>query len=270
MVGPLIMSLFLQICLLFLAIRAAFTLKAQIEDFGNLRGLLLLNIGLLPLATGTWTFAFFLVNKDQHELTLAFSISTLITSTYIFLGYVAFNSRVRAGIRNRYLVCMGKKLPYGESLHTSSHGTISRSALAYRNSVKSSHRNIGISTASTTSRPTSKTNSTPYRSEYYSSSDVSKIYGSHKSGAKPGKDYQVRDGTDSESDMDQRSLDLASSHTSDEDEPLEPITSSETQGATFSTDYNTSVPPLHINTSSGSAGLQVNDQPITSSETQGA
>merc|ERR1711997_558256 len=180
-------------------------------------------------------------------------------------GYVAFNSRVRAGMRNRYLVCLGKKVPYGESLHTS-HGTISRSALAYRNSVKSSHRNIGISTASTTSRSTSKTNSTPYRSDYYSSSDVSKIYGSHKSGPKAGPEYQRE--TDSDSDIDQRSLDLASSHTSDEDDPLEPITSSETNGGTsYSVDYNTAVPPLHINTSSGSAGLQVNDQPMSAQNT---
>ena len=162
----------------------------------------------------------------------------------------------------------GQKLPFGESLNTS-HGTISRSALAYRNSVKSSAaRNIGISTASTTSRSTSKTNSTPYRSDYYSSSDVSKIYGSHKSGVK-GPDYQ-RDHTDSDSDIDQRSLSLASSHTSDEDDPLEPVTSSETNpGTSYSvTDYNTSVPPLHINTSaSGSAGLQVNDQPISAQNT---
>ena len=267
MVGPLIVSLLLQIIILFMAIRAAFTLKAQIEDFGNLRGLLLLNIGLLPLATGTWTCAFFLVNEDRNELTLAFSVSTLITSVYIFLGYVAFNGRVRAGIRNRYLVLAGQKLPYGETLNTS-HGTISRSALAYRNSVKSSAaRNIGISTASTTSRSTSKTNSTPYRSDYYSSSDVSKIYGTHKSGPK-GPEYQ-RDHTDSDSDIDQRSLSLASSHTSDEDDPLEPVTSSETAaGTSYSVDYNTSVPPLHINTSaSGSAGLQVNDQPISAQNT---
>ena len=267
MVGPLCLSLFLQICILFLAIRAAFTLKAQIEDFGNLRGLLLLNIGLLPLATGTWTCAFFLVNEDRHELTLAFSVATLITSTYIFLGYVAFNGRVRAGIRNRYLVCLGKKLAYGETLNNS-HGTISRSALAYRNSVKSSHRNIGISTASTTSRSTSKTNSTPYRSDYYSSSDVSKIYGSHKAGKAggAGKDYQRE--TDSESDIDQRSLSLASSHTSDEDDPLEPVTSSETAaGTSYSVEqpqYNTGLPPLHV---SGSAGLQVNDQPISAQNT---
>merc|ERR1719266_1670193 len=178
MVGPLIVSLLLQISILFMAIRAAFTLKAQIEDFGNLRGLLLLNIGLLPLVTGTWTTAFFLVNEDSSELVVAASVASLLTSFYIFLGYVAFNGRVRAGLRNRYLVLAGRKLPYGETLNTSaahSGGTISRSALAYRNSVKSSAaRNIGISTASTTSRSTSKTNSTPYRSDYYSSSDVSK------------------------------------------------------------------------------------------------
>jgi len=204
-----------------------------------------------------------LPSYDKAQLTLAFSISTLITSTYIFLGYVAFNSRVRAGIRNRYLVCLGKKLPYGESLHTS-HGTISRSALAYRNSVKSSHRNIGISTASTTSRSTSKTNSTPYRSDYYSSSDVSKIYGSHKS-AKAGAGQEFHRETDSESDIDQRSLSLASSHTSDEDDPLEAVTSSETAGGTsYSVEYNTGVPPLHV---SGSAGLQVNDQPRSAQNT---
>ena len=81
MVGPLIVSLLLQIIILFMAIRAAFTLKAQIEDFGNLRGLLLLNIGLLPLVTGTWTCAFFLVNEDRNELTLAFSISKLIRNS---------------------------------------------------------------------------------------------------------------------------------------------------------------------------------------------
>ena len=261
MVGPLCISLFMQICILFLAIRAAFTLKSQIEDFGNLRGLLLLNIGLLPLVTGTWTSSFFLVNEDWSELGLAFAVSTLLTSTYILLGYIVFNAKVRAGIRNRYLVCLGQKVAYGESLRTS-HGTVSRSALAYRNSVKSSHRNIGISTASTTSRSTNKTNSTPYRSDYYSSSDVSKIYGSQNAGQKLPNEYRRE--SDSESDIDQRSLDLASSHTSDEDDPLEPVTSSETTRGTL---YSTAVPPLHINTSSGSAGLQVNDQPISAQNT---
>jgi cadherin EGF LAG seven-pass G-type receptor 1 len=295
MVGPMCLSLFLQICVLFLAIRAAFTLKSQIEDFGNLRGLLLLNIGLLPLATGTWTTAFFLVNEDWSELSIAFAVATLLTSSYILLGYVVFNARVRAGLRNRYLACLGRKLPYSETLRGAStasvsHGTISRSALAYRNSVNkaaaSGHhhqlhqRNIGISTASTTSRSTSKTNSTPYRSDYYSSSDVSKIYGSSSKsggGPRPGTDYRDKGGSDSESDIDQRSLDLASSHTSDEDDPLEPITSpSDTTttnrgggGNSFSTttDYMSSVPPLHINTSSGSAGLQVNDKPISAQNT---
>ena len=274
MVGPLIVSLLLQISILFMAIRAAFTLKAQIEDFGNLRGLLLLNIGLLPLVTGTWTTAFFLVNEDSSELVVAASVASLLTSVYIFLGYVAFNGRVRAGLRNRYLVLAGRKLPYGETLNTSAAhggGTISRSALAYRNSVKSSAaRNIGISTASTTSRSTSKTNSTPYRSDYYSSSDVSKIYGTHKAGGggHKGPDYQ-REHTDSESDIDQRSLSLASSHTSDEDEPLEARTLEAGQvPPSYQADYNTSVPPLHVNTSaSGSAGLQVNDQPISAQNT---
>ena len=262
----------------FMAITAAFKLKSQIEDFGNLRGLLLLNIGLLPLVTGTWTCAFFLVNEDSHELTLAFSVATLLTSLYIFLGYVMFNSRVRVGLRNRYLVMTGGKLPYGESLNTSgaghSNGTVSRSALAYRNSVKTGvgARNIGISTASTTSRSTSKTNSTPYnRSDYYSSSDVSKIYGSK--GER--RHRQHAEHSDSDSDIDQRSLSLASSHTSDDDDPLEPSSGHETghtghntTGTYSVTDYNTSVPALHINTTlSGSAGLQVNDQPISAQNT---
>merc|ERR1711997_36896 len=54
----------------------------------------------------------------------------------------------------------------------------------------------------------------------------------------------------------------------DEDEPLEPITSSDTNhGNNYSVDYSTSVPPLHINTSSGSAGLQVSDQPMSAQNT---
>ena len=281
MVGPICLSLLVQVCIIFFAICAAFTLKAQIEDFGNLRGLLLLNIGLLPLATGTWTAAFFLSNEDLSWLSIVYSVATLATSVYLLLGYVAFNGRVRNGLRNRYLVCLGRKVPYGESLHAGGSstgggggaGTISRSALAYRTSVKSaSNRNIGISTASTTSRSTSKTNSAPYRSDYYSSSDVSKIYAgggsSHKStgggGMKhPGDDFRRGGGeSDSESDLDQRSLDLASSHSSDEDEPLGPINPAAVGaerglGGYSGADYNTAVPPLHINTSSGSAGLQV-------------
>ncbi len=275
LVGPLCVALFLQICILFLAIQAAFTLKSQIEDFGNLRGMLLLNIGLLPLVTGTWAASFFLVNEDWPHLSIAYSVATIVTSAYILLGYVVFNARIRTGLRNRYLVCIGRKVPFGKSMNISQ-GTISRSALAYRNSVKNTNRNIGISTASTTSRSTNKTNSAPYRSDYYSSSDVSKIYGnSTKSmNAKHGQDYRGG-GSDTESDGDRRSLDLASSHTSDEDEPLEPVASSgdttTTRGG-YSTDYNTTVPPLHINNSSahnssGSAGLVVNDQPISAQNT---
>ena len=57
--------------IMLLPLRAAFTLKSQIEDFGNLRGLLLLNIGLLPLVTGTWTSAFFL---GRRSLSLSLSL----------------------------------------------------------------------------------------------------------------------------------------------------------------------------------------------------
>ena len=103
---------------------------------------------------------------------------------------------------------------------------------------------------------------------------MSKIYGGSGShAAKSGQEYQQ---TDSESELDQRSLELASSHTSDEEDPIAPVvvSSSSTQdssGRSYSLaaaqqDYNTAVPPLHVNTAGG-AGLQVSDQPRSAQNT---
>ena len=43
------------------------------------------------------------VNEDWSELSIAYSVATLLTSSYILVGYVLCNAKVRAGIRNRWL-----------------------------------------------------------------------------------------------------------------------------------------------------------------------
>ncbi|GBO13360.1 hypothetical protein AVEN_163391-1 [Araneus ventricosus] len=139
----------------------------------------------------------------------------------------------------------GKKVPYDESLSGTRTTVVSRSALAYQNSsFDVLQRNMGISTSSTTSRSTTKTSSSPYRSDSHlkntststshAGSDTRRrssrkgyLYGRHRHKHRVVDDpdtgeinrQRTRD-SDSESDLslDHASLDLASSHSSDEDE----------------------------------------------------
>lgn len=75
-------------------------------------------------------------------------------------------------------ICRGRR-KYKQSKHPRSNGTYTksheylevleikfqRSALAYHSGLDPNRRNIGISTSSTTSRSTTKTSSSPYRSD---------------------------------------------------------------------------------------------------------
>lgn len=118
---------------------------------------------------------------------------------------------------------------------------LKRSALAYHSTGHDGNRrNIGISTSSTTSRSTTKTGSSPYRSDahlrhtststsnYNSNSDVpSYMRGYEQEGNSrrhreiPEETERRERRTESDSDTDGsegRSLELASSHSSDDDE----------------------------------------------------
>lgn len=117
-----------------------------------------------------------------------------------------------------------------------------RSALAYHSSLDPTRRNIGISTSSTTSRSTTKPSFSPYRSDthlrhtststsnYNSTSDVpSYLRGfdhensmhRHRESVPEENQWREQRRRDSDSDSDGsegRSLDLASSHSSVDDE----------------------------------------------------
>ncbi|GFV09493.1 protocadherin-like wing polarity protein stan [Trichonephila clavipes] len=241
LVGPICFVVLLNLGVFAMAIRASVQIKDTIMDFGNLRTVLWLGIVLLPLLGATWVLAILSVNESLEVLHFIFSLFSCITGVYIFVGYCIINKKVRQQLMHTWARLRGKKVPYDESL--SGTRTTVRSALAYQNSsFDVLQRNLGISTSSTTSRSTTKTSSSPYRSDSHlkntststshAGSDTRRrstrkgyLYGRHRHRVVDDPDtgeinrQRTRD-SDSESDLslDHASLDLASSHSSDEDE----------------------------------------------------
>ncbi|XP_023244632.1 protocadherin-like wing polarity protein stan isoform X2 [Centruroides sculpturatus] len=248
LVGPICFVVLLNLGVFAMSIRASIQIKDTVTDFGNLRTMLWLGIVLLPLLGATWVLAMLSVNESLDLLHYIFSVFCMVSGIYIFVGYCIINKKVRQQLIVTWAHLTGKKVPYDESLSGTRTTMVSRSALAYHNSsFDILHRNIGISTSSTTSRSTAKTSSSPYRSDSHlrntststsgninSSSEARghtsrKAYLYHKSRS---RDKMIDDpdtgevnrrrtrDSDSDSDLslDHASLDLASSHSSDEDE----------------------------------------------------
>lgn len=228
-----------------LGLRAAFTLKDHIEGYGNLRTLIWLGLALLPVTAAVWVLAVLSASDTSEILFYAFSLCSVLESIFIMLGYCLLNRRVRMAL----LHLAGRKDAMDEDIHglgpqfeTHSVGA-SRSALAYQNNrdtvstLQQQHqRHLGISTASTTSRSTCKTGSSSnYRSADMRSGDLSTSTGSrssynsrqvvHKSpyayndDDKPSKRQHHHSESGGDSDG-RHSMDLASSHTSDDDETV--------------------------------------------------
>ncbi|XP_065173819.1 protocadherin-like wing polarity protein stan isoform X2 [Atheta coriaria] len=263
-VGPISILVFFNLCVLLFAVRAAFTLQDHVMGFGNLRSLLWVSVVALPLLGGAWVLALLAASEKHPLLTPFLSVAVLIHAIFSLLGYCIANNRVRQHLVHMILRCMGKKVPLLENNSVAGVGSTSsqninaqsRSALAYHSSaIEAVRRNVGISTSSTTSRSTTKTSSSPYRSDthlrhtststsnYNSTSDVpSYLRGFdhesalHRHREIPEEDRRERrhtrehsghghghghGGGESDSDSDGsegRSLDLASSHSSDDDE----------------------------------------------------
>ncbi|KAH8029884.1 hypothetical protein HPB51_005091 [Rhipicephalus microplus] len=201
-----------------LSIRASVQIKDTVMDFGNLRVLLWVSVLLLPLVGSCWTLALLSVSDEPPELRLAFPAVCLITGIYIFLGYCILNRRVRQHLCYVWARMRGKKIPYDESLSGTRASMISRSALAYHNSsFDILHRNVGISTSSTTSRSTAKTSSSPWNSNGRIPHRRSHVHNDPDAGEVVRKRRTTSD-SDSEMSLDHASLDLASSHSSDDEE----------------------------------------------------
>ncbi|GLV44458.1 starry night [Carabus blaptoides fortunei] len=244
LIGPVCAMACINLAVLALSIRAAFTLKDHVMGFGNLRTLLWLSVISLPLLVMMWVLALLMASDHSPMLTYLLSLAVLVHALFSILGYCFVNTRVRQNLFRSIMYCMGKKVPLLETTSviggasTSSHNInmqSSRSALAYHSGTSgfeaSSRRHVGISTSSTTSRSTTKTGSSPYRSDthlrhnttststsnYNSTSDVPGYLHRHREVL---EESDRRRG-DSESDSDAsegRSLELASSHSSDDDE----------------------------------------------------
>ncbi|XP_069162090.1 protocadherin-like wing polarity protein stan isoform X3 [Procambarus clarkii] len=248
LVGPICAIVIIILLVFVMAIRASLTLKGHVEGFGNLRTLLWLGILFLPLLGATWVLAVLSVSEDLEILHYFFSVFSLLTAVFILVGYCLLNSRVRDSLYFMFLTCTGKKVPYQESLSVTRTSVVSRSALTYNDDFNILRRNIGISTASTTSRSTCKTSSSPYSrgegaiaggrvassstpSNYNSNTDLNSqsvkspyAYNDstmfHRKHGATGRSSSKHRESESESELslDHRSLDLASSHSSDEDD----------------------------------------------------
>lgn len=200
-----------------MALQASVQIKETISDYGNLKTLLWLSIILLPLLGATWILAMLSVNDSSDELNFGFSAMCIVSSIYIFIGYCLINRRVRYNMRVTWWRMQGRKVSYvDESLSGTRTSVASRSIPFHNSSFDIMHRNINICASSTTSRSTiTKASSSPYRidSQMPGSSGINRRNRRHR--------RRNAHSADSESDSDvsyDRSFDLASSHSSDEDD----------------------------------------------------
>lgn len=121
---------------------------------------------------------------------------------------------------------MGKKVPLLDSSLVISTSTSGNRTPGFNGQYDTARRNIGISVSSTTSRSTAKTSSSPYRSDGQLrhtststsnyNSDVPSFMKNYEGGGKKKKRH--RKDSDSGSETDGRSMELASSHSSDDEE----------------------------------------------------
>lgn len=163
----------------------------------------------------------------------------VIHAMFCLIGYCVINKRVRENLNRTCLRCIGRKVPLldsSQAVSVSSQNatTNPRSPGGYLGSnYDTSRKHIGISASSTTSKSTNKTGSSPYRSDgvgqvrhtststsNYNSDSQSfgRGYGSKRRQRDDRHGRRSRKDSDSGSETDGRSLELASSHSSDDDE----------------------------------------------------
>ncbi|XP_049292738.1 protocadherin-like wing polarity protein stan isoform X2 [Anopheles funestus] len=250
MVGPIAIVSVFDLFILFLSVKAAFTIKDHVLGFGNLRTLLWLSVVSLPLLGIMWVLAVLSASENSQLLNMLLSAVIIMHSLFSIIGYCIINKRVRENLHNAFLRCIGRKVPLLESsiaISNSSQNVGSPKTPGFAGGsggqYDTARRNIGISTSSTTSRSTAKTSSSPYRSDgqfrhtststsnYNSDGVASYMRGHYDDSAlrKIKNSGQGRDGerrshrrhrrdSDSGSETDGRSLELASSHSSDDEE----------------------------------------------------
>ena len=158
-----------NLLILFVSVKAAFTLKDHVLGFGNLRTLLWLSVVSLPLMGVMWVLAVLAASESSQLLSMLLSGVVVLHAIFCLVGYCIINKRVRENLQRTFLRCMGRKVPLLDSsmvVSNSSHnvnGTNRPNNFLNTNGYDTQRRNVGISVSSTTSRSTAKTSSSPYR-----------------------------------------------------------------------------------------------------------
>lgn len=227
LVAPIAAMSVVNLLVLFISVKAAFTLKDHVLGFGNLRTLLWLSVVSLPLMGIMWVLSVLTASESVEIYNLTLSACVLVHAFFSLIGYCIINRRVRENLHSTFLRCMGKKVPLLDSSVVISTSTSGNRTPGFNGQYDTSRRNIGISVSSTTSRSTAKTSSSPYRSDGQMrhtststsnyNSDVPSFLKSYEGNTNKKKRRQRRD-SDSGSETDGRSMELASSHSSDDEE----------------------------------------------------
>lgn len=105
----------LNIIVLVLAIRAAFTLQDHVMGFGNLRTLLWVSVVSLPLTGTTWILALLNASERLSLLVPCLSAAVLVHAGFALGGYCFANNRVRENLLRSIMKCLGKKVPLLET-----------------------------------------------------------------------------------------------------------------------------------------------------------
>ena len=250
MLGPEIVCAIAQMVMLLINLKTVFSVKSELDELLSLKLVFFINFGILPLVSGFHVTSLVMINERSSASMYAFSAFAIVLSFYILCGFVFCDKSVMQSLA----MCSSskknkKRHDQGASAQMTTPSRVSRSALTYRQKggVMGKMATGGVSNldpaevslASTTSQSTYP-QSSKFRGssgvvgghhpsnldepdiKYHSSHHLSSgshhphHHRSHHGGGHHDQHYMTN-GSDSDSDMDRRSLDLASSHTSDDD-----------------------------------------------------
>lgn len=197
------------------------------------RTLLWLSVVSLPLIGLMWVLMVLTASENSQLLSILLSVVVVIHAIFCLIGYCIINKRVRENLRHTALKCMGRKVPLLESsvaISNSSQNIASNPRTPGFSGYDTNRRNMGISASSTTSRSTAKTSSSPYSdgqlrhtstsTSNYNSDTYVRGYQAATGGRSTRNERKKHKNkeSDSDSENDGRSLELASSHSSDDEE----------------------------------------------------
>ncbi|XP_012939635.1 cadherin EGF LAG seven-pass G-type receptor 1 [Aplysia californica] len=236
--GPVAFVVVLNVITFVFAARASCADKLPVTDVSVMRFGLLASILLLFLLSTAWVLGLLSVNYGLLSLHYLHAIFLFVEGIFVFLAYILLSKKVRWCAKRFYYRLKGKKVEFDENMASGRNSVQSRSALAYRHDSSGEGglriNNVGISTTSTTSRSTKSSKGDKYLQSTSSSMSggpaITSVPYGFESPFKEKIKEEMGDGTgkpgndsdsDSDASMDRNSLELASSHSSDEDDEFD-------------------------------------------------